>query len=460
MITKQEYTKRRSIFLHKMKNNSVAVLFSGTPIKASADECYPFEVNRNFYYLTGIQQAESMLVFVKSAGNVNIYLFIEEVDPYRVKWTGKMLSFAEASEISGVKDILPTKHFQAKLQLFLDGQRNAYGRIENIYLDLESGLYIANEKTTKDYAFELSRKYPGLVCLDAYKMIVEERMIKSSAEIEEIRQSIQVTQLGLEAIMKKLKPGLYEYQISSLFRYTVANFNHSGLAFPTICAGGENATILHYPTPDGLLKANTLLLLDLGAEKNLYRADISRTYPVSGTFKGREKEIYEMVLHCNKAVANFVRPGITLADVHNFSFEFLKSELISRGYISAETIRKEADKEIEARELIAPLTEAEKEDIYKGKMHDAVYKYYYHNVTHHLGLDTHDASFRDMKFEPGMVITDEPGLYFAEYGIGVRIEDDLLVLENGAEVLSKDIIKEIEDIEHFMQGSKKETKHE
>lgn len=456
MISKQEYTKRRSIFLHKLKNNSVAVLFSGTPIKASADESYPFEVNRNFYYLTGIRQADSMLVFVKSAGNVNIYLFIEEVDPQRVKWTGKMLTTSEATEISGIKDILPAKHFQAKLGLFLDGQRNAYGRIENLYLDLESGLFVTSEKTTKDIAFDLTRKYPGIACHDAYRMIVEERMIKSSAEIEEIRQSIQVTRLGLEAIMKKLKAGLYEYQISSLFQYTVADFNHSGLAFPTIAAGGENATILHYPTPDAILKANTLLLLDLGAEKDLYRADISRTYPVSGVYKGKAKEIYEMVLRCNKAVANYARPGITLADLHNFSFEFLKSELISRGFISIETLRKEADLEIETRSVMLPLTDNEKEEIYKQKVHDAVFKYYYHNVTHHLGLDTHDASFRDMKLEPGMVITDEPGLYFQEYGIGVRIEDDLLITEEGAEVLSKDIIKEIEDIEAFMSKGKKE----
>ncbi len=450
MISKQDYIKRRSTFFHKMKNNSVAILFSGSLIKSSADQTYPFEVNRNFYYLTGINQANSMLVMLKTVGNVNTFLFIDEVDPTRVKWTGKMLFPHEASELSGVKDILLTKHFESKIGLILDGQKNAYGRVETVYLDLESGLFISQDKTTKDWAFEITKNHPGLNCLDAYKMIVEERMIKSEAEIAEIRETINTTRIGLEAVMKNLKPGIYEYQISSLFAYTIQDYNNSGLSFPTIAAGGENAVILHYPTPTQMLKPNTLLLLDLGAEKNLYRADITRTYPVSGVYQGKMKEIYDMVLRCNKAVATYIRPGITLADVQGFAFEFLKSELISHGYISVDKVQKQANDEIAAREIMTPLSDIEKDEIYKKKLYDAVFTYYYHNVSHHLGLDTHDASFRDMKLEPGMVITDEPGLYFEEYGIGVRIEDDVLVTENGSEVLSKDIIKEIKDIEAFM----------
>ena len=450
MITNQEYAYRRHLFLEKMKNNSVAILYSGTLLKASADQTFPFEVNRNFYYLTGIRQPDSMLVLVKVAGNTNVFLFIDEVDPNRVKWTGKMLSTLEASEISGIKDVLYTKHFESRIELLLDGQKNAYGRIENLYLDLETGLFVTREKTTKDIAFEMSKKYFGLNVEDAYPLVVKLRMIKSKAEIEEIRNSIKVTKLGLEAILKRLKPGLYEYQLASLFQYVIADHNNSGLAFETIAAGGENAVILHYPNPNSLLKENTLLLLDLGAEKNLYRADISRTYPVSGKFNGRHKEIYEMVLRCNVAVANFVRPGITLGDVQKFAFEFLKTELVGHDYVNLDKVKEDAKNEILNRELIAPLSEEEKQNIYKQKEHEAVFRYYYHNVGHHLGLDTHDASFRDMKLEPGMVITDEPGLYFAEYGIGVRIEDDLLITENGCEVLSKEIIKEVKDIEAFM----------
>ncbi len=450
MITNQEYSKRRELFLEKMKNNSVAILYSGTLMKASADQTHPFEVNRNFYYLTGIRQPDSMLIMVKIAGNTNTFLFIDEVDPNRVKWTGKMLSVSDANEISGIKDVLFTKHFESKVELLLDCQKNAYGRIENIYLDLENGLFVTREKTTKDIAFEMSKRYFGLSVEDAYPLIVTLRMIKSNAEIEEIRNSIKVTKIGLETILRNLKPGLYEYQISSLFAYTVADYNNSGLAFDTIAAGGENAVILHYPNPNSLLKNDTLLLLDLGAEKNLYRADISRTYPVSGKYNDRQKEIYEMVLRCNKAVSNFIRPGITLGDIQKFAFEFLKTELIGHGYINNEKILEAANNEIINRELVSPLSDEEKDKIRKQMEHDAVFKYYYHNVGHHLGLDTHDASFRDMKLEPGMVITDEPGLYFAEYGIGVRIEDDILVTEDGCEVLSKDIIKEVKDIEKFM----------
>ena len=450
MITSSEYAYRRHLFLEKMKNNSVAVLFSGTLMKATADQTHPFEVNRNFYYLTGITQPDSMLMIVKTSGNVNTFLFIDEVDPNRVKWTGKMLSVEEAIEISGIKDILFTKHFDGKVALLLDGQRNAYGRIENLYIDLETGLFVKSDKTTKEVAYEWSKKYFGLNCIDAYPLIVEQRMIKSHAEIEEIRNSIAVTKLGLENIMKKIQPGLYEYQIASAFQYAIANYNNSGLAFETIAASGENAVVLHYVNGTSLLKENDLILLDLGAEKNLYRADISRTYPVSGKFSGLHKQIYEMVLRCNIAVSKFVRPGITLGDVQNFAFEFLKTELIANEFISRDKINTDAENEILIRELREKLTEEQKQAIRKQKEHEAVFRYYYHNVGHHLGLDTHDASFRDMKLAPGMVITDEPGLYFAEHGIGVRIEDDLLITESGCEVLSKDIIKEVKDIEMFM----------
>lgn len=450
MITKQEYSKRRACFFQKMANNSVAVLFAGSLMKSSADQTHPFEVNRNFYYLTGITQPDSILMMIKIAGACNTYLFVEEVNPDRIKWTGKMITPQEATAISGINDVLATKHFEQKIALALDSQKNAYGHIENVYLDLESGLFVSPEKTTKDLAFEWNKKYPGINYQDAYRMIVIERMIKSDAEIAEIRSTIHTTRLGLEAIMKKMKPGLYEYQISALFSYTIMNHNHSGLSFPTIAAGGSNAVILHYPTPNDLLKEDTLLLLDLGAEKDLYRADISRTYPVSGVYKGRAKEIYEMVLRCNKAVANYIRPGITLADVQGFAFEFLKSELISHGYISMDAIQRETKQEIANREVMETLSAEEKDKIYKEKLHAAVYRYYYHNVSHHLGLDVHDASFRDMKLEPGMVITDEPGLYFAEYGIGIRIEDDILVTEDGSEVLSSEIIKDVDAIEAFM----------
>ena len=259
--------------------------------------------------------------------------------------------------------------------------------------------------------------YPYLQFKDIYRDIMLLRMVKSASEVEEFKGAVDKTNMGLKNIMKALKPGLFEYQLSALFYYTIQDYDKSELAFPTISSGGVNATCLHYTTSLEKIKDGDLVQLDLGAKNNGYCADISRVYPANGKFSPMQKLIYEIVLGCNKMVINTIKPGITIRELQEKVIEYLANHCLEAGLIK------------------------NKEDIKQ---------YYFHNVSHHIGLDTHDISDREIPLQAGNIISDEPGLYFKELGIGVRIEDDILVTEDGCYCLSGNIIKEVSDIEKAM----------
>ena len=209
-----------------------------------------------------------------------------------------------------------------------------------------------------------------------------------------------------------------EYELADIFEFFGRSQNRSKLAFPTIIASGKNATCLHYPTQNCAVRSGELILFDLGYKSNGYCADISRTFPVDGTFTGNMKKVYEAVLNCNKAVIEYAHAGLTIADLQEYAKTFLKNECVRLELLDED---------------------------------DDIRKVYFHNISHHLGLDTHDASNREKPLEEGNVITVEPGLYFADLGIGVRIEDDVLIHESSCEVLSAGIPKEIEDIEKLFR---------
>ncbi|MBQ0009454.1 MAG: aminopeptidase P N-terminal domain-containing protein [Firmicutes bacterium] len=420
MIDANEYAKRRNEFFDLLDDNSVTILFAGVGKKKSGDENYDFVPNKNFYYLTGIRQENSILMLVKNDGEKMEYLFVDEKDEKIEKWTGYKLNHQEAKDISGISNVFVRTAFEGKiLAFFNDNERNSEP-ITKFYLDLENELKIGEMKSTQAYKKELEVVH-GLEVLDCHELIMGMRMIKSEAEIEMIREAIASTELGLKNALINLAPGKYEYNMRNIFNYTIYEDQDSDLAFPSIVAGGKNGVILHYPNQKDQLKDGDLVLFDVGAAKNYYCGDISRTYPVNGKFTDIQKVIYEIVLNCNKQTAAFMRPGITLKEANEFAKMFLANECFEKGLITS------------------------KEDI--GKVN-------YHSVSHHLGLDTHDGTDRISKLIPGNVVTCEPGLYFKDLGIGVRIEDDILITEDGSEVLSKDIIKEVKDIEKML-GSKK-----
>lgn len=417
MIKVEEFIARRSKLIEKMDDDSIALIFAGIPKVSSADESFPFIVNRNFLYLTNIYQEGSILVIKKSGGLVNDTLYIHEYNEIYEKWIGKRLTIEEAKAISAVNNILYLNQVESDLSIILKNSS-----IKKIYLDLDEEIKIKEHLTTLELKDIFKKVYPTIEIENIYDEIVSLRMVKSEAEIEEFKKAIYKTDLGLKAIIKKIKPGLKEYQLKSLFYYTIQDFDNSELSFPTIVSSGINATCLHYEEAKDEIKNNDLVLFDLGSRNNTYCADISRTYPANGKFTPLQKTIYEIVLNCNKMVIENAKEGVTIKELNNMVIEFLATNCLKAGLIN------------------------NKEEIEK---------YYFHSISHHIGLDTHDpvsSNDKSLKraeipLKEGNIISDEPGLYFKELGIGVRIEDDLLITKDGCINLSKDIIKEVEDIE-------------
>lgn len=417
MINANEYSSRRNKILDKLENNSLLILFAGQARKKSGDESFPFDINRNFFYLTGIEQENSVLLLVKCDGEIGEYLFIDEKNEKVEKWTGIKMTVEEAREISGIETVLMRSTFEGKIEAAFSNNMSHFGQIDQVYLDLEKELKIDECVSTIHYAEELKKKYQTKV-IDVNEMILKERMVKSPAEIDCIREAIETTDLGIRNALRVMQPGRYEYNLRNAFEYSIFEEYGTTLAFDTIIASGKNGVILHYPEAKDMLNDGELVLFDLGAAKSHYSADISRTFPINGKFNDLQKKIYEIVLECNKATINFIRPGITLVELNDFAKNFLAEECFAKGLISSK---------------------------------EEITRVYYHSVSHHLGLDTHDGTDRSSVLVPGNVVTVEPGLYFAEYNIGIRIEDDVLVTENGREVLSKDIIKEVSDIEKLLR---------
>ena len=416
MIDANEYALRRNRLFNQLDDNSVTVLFAGVGKKKSGDENYDFVVNKNFYYLTGIKQENSILLMIKTDEEKLTYLFIDEKDPRIEKWTGIKMTAKEAKKISGIENVNLRTTFEGKMLAFFDSNNEHQEPISKFYLDLEPELKIGEAKATTNYKKELEVMHKAEV-VDVNSLILKLRMVKSEAEVEMIKEAIASTDLALKHTLKEMKAGLHEYDLRNFFNYKIYEDEDSDLAFSSIVAAGKNGVILHYPQQKDVIKSGELVLFDVGGAKDFYCADISRTYPVSGKFSEIQRKIYEIVLNCNIQTAKFMRPGISLVEANDFAKNFLAAECVEKGLI------------------------ARKEDI--GEV-------YYHSVSHHLGLDTHDGGAKDEKLVPGNIVTCEPGLYFKDLGIGVRIEDDILITEDGSEVLSEGIIKSVEDIEKML----------
>jgi len=427
MINKEEYLARRRKLFSLMKEGSVLVSFGGVAKVSSADEFFRFEVNRNFYYLCGIDQEDCVLLLIKTDGEEREYLFVPPFDERKEKWYGKRLSLNQAKEISNVNNVLTINAFQGKLDSALNHSIQEFGLIENAYFDFDKEIKVADSSYVSDFIKTIQTAYPYISIIDLLPILTKMRLIKSEGEIAELRKAIEATAIGVKAVMAKVAPGVKEYELSDEFHRVINDENHyQGVSFPTIMASGIHCACLHYPTPLDTLDKG-FLLMDLGARNSHYCADVSRTVPVAGIFSEEEKKIYEIVLGCNKMVAHLARPGLTIKELQEATVEYLASECLAAGIIS------------------------KKEDITD---------IYFHNVSHFIGLDTHDPyvdpnglSYKDVPLEAGMVISDEPGLYLAERALGVRIEDDLLITERGCEVLTSSIIKETSDIVRFFKKS-------
>lgn len=411
-MNKDFYINTRKKIIDRIEDNSLFVLFSGTAPHKSADAYYDFIVNKNFFYMVGIEREKFILLIEKKNGETKEILFIDKVSPLEEKWTGFRMKEEEARSISGIENIRPVNEFYDYLNhIFFNGN------FTNMYLDLERGKWDAEETKALSLAKSIREKYPHIKIYNSYNIISKSRMIKTEEEIEMIRKAIEITKHGINRMMQNSKPGMMEYQLEAYFDFELKTLGAKRHAFNTIAASGKNAIVLHYGENNCPMNDGELILFDLGAEYNNYCADISRTFPVNGRFTERQRVIYNIVLKSQLETIKAVKPGLPFKELNNVTKRVLIEECKKIGLI--------------------------KED-------EEISKYYYHGVSHYLGLDTHDVGDREAVLEPGMVLTIEPGLYIEEEGIGIRIEDNVVVTEDGCENLSKDIIKTVEEIEAFM----------
>lgn len=403
-MDKNFYVKSREKVAKLLPDNSMMILFAGCDIRESEDQSYEFCINRNFYYLTGVNEQNDILVMIKENELLHNIMFINKYDELFAKWNGRKMFAEEVSELSGISDIRYLDEFED----FLNNNKEKY----SLYMDIKPNLFTEPLGEEQKLLTKLNAEVN-----DCHEIIAQCRMVKQPEEIEVMKKAISVTNKGIEALMQNIKPGLYEYQVESYFDQQIKFNGASGIAFKTIAASGVNGCILHYHTNNTLIKDDELVLFDLGAEYDLYKSDITRTIPANGKFTPRQKLIYNIVLNGQKLVFEHIKPGISPMELNNILIKYFQVELKKIGLI-------EKDEDVK--------------------------KYYFHGVSHHLGLDTHDVGGRGAKLTPGCVITVEPGLYISEEGIGIRIEDDALVTEDGCINLSSEIIKEVNDIEEYM----------
>lgn len=406
------FENNRKKLIESMKENSLLILFAGSAPYRSADQVYKFTPNRNFYYLTGIDEPNVIVTILKTEKEAIETVYVEREDELMAKWVGRAISKDEASEISGIKSTKYLDEFDSTISSYIDKRG-----ISKIYLDLERQSINIPSTKAQDMANTLRVKYPHLKIKNIFHNIAKLRMVKNDREVELIQKAIGITKEGILAMAKNLTPGMKEYEVEAYFDFKIKSLGASAHAFSTICAAGKNATVLHYEDNNQEAKDGDLILFDLGAEYDYYCSDISRTIPINGKFTDRQKQIYQIVLNAMKEVEKNTKPGLTLADLNNIA-----KKALAKGCMEIGLIEKEEE----------------------------IGKYYFHSVGHSLGLDTHDVWIVDSKLEEGAVITNEPGLYIEEEGIGIRLEDDLLVTKDGCINLSKDIPVEIEDIEALM----------
>lgn len=416
-MTERFFIDNRRKLAARLEEGSAAVLFAGKAPLKRGDEYYPFSPDRNFYYVTGVERENCVFLMAKVAGGLQETLFIPRDNGILAKWVGANMTTEEAEEISGMTDIRPIDAFADDF-----AQMVFRNNITKIYLDLEHREWDDVLTPALRFAKELREKYPAMAVGDLYPIFGDLRLIKEPYELEKMRKAMDITRMGVEAMMANARPGMMEYEIEAHFDFTLMQHGAREKAFQTIAAAGERGTILHYTKNNGKTKDGDLLLVDCGAQVDWYNGDISRTFPVNGKFTERQKLIYNIVLEGQQKVIDAIRPGQPFSRLN---------EILKEHYL-------EALKEIGLVETMADVA-----------------KYYYHGVSHYLGAETHDIGrYTERVLQPGMVLTVEPGLYIEEWGIGIRIEDDALVTEDGCEIMTKDMIKTVEEIEAFMAKGK------
>jgi len=426
-IDRQLFIKNRQKFTAKMQGNSLAIFNSNDIYPISADSTLPFAQHRDIFYLSGVNQEESILVLFPDAPKPEHreMLFLKETNARIAVWEGVKLTKEQAFETSGIKSVFWLQEFE---KVFFEVMTQA----QAVYLNTNEH-YRANVETeTREARFVkwCQEKYPAHTYLRSQPILQRLRSVKEAEEIALIQQACNITEKGFRRILKFTKPGVMEYEVEAEFTHEFLRNRADGFAYTPIIASGYNACVLHYIENNQECKDGDVMLLDVGAAYAQYASDMTRCVPVSGTFTARQADVYNAVLRVKKAAAKMLVPGTIWADYHVEVGKIMTQELIGLGLLTQDDVKNED-----------PAWPAYK-------------KYFMHGTSHHMGLDTHDYGILTEPMQAGMVFTVEPGIYIPEENLGIRIEDDYVIQEQGEPLnLMANIPIEIEEIEALMKSS-------
>jgi Xaa-Pro aminopeptidase len=419
-LSSTHYSNNRKRFASRMEEKGLAIFTSNDIYPTSADGTLPFKQHSDIFYLTGVDQEETMLILFPDATNPahREMLFVRETNDHIAVWEGAKLNKAQAKDRTGVTTIYWTSEFEKILHTVI-------GEVACVYLNSNEHSRATIEVETREMRLSkwFREKYPHHTIDRSAPIMHALRAVKDEEEIAQIQKAVDITRNGLLRVMKMIRPGVLEYVIEAEFAHEFLSSGSRGFGYTPIIASGESACVLHYIDNDKPCKDGDVILLDVGAEYGNYSADMTRCLPVSGKFTQRQKDVYNAVLSVMKQATAYLKPGVIMSEYHVAVGEMMTAELLKLNLISEEDVKNQ------------------------NPSWPAYKKYFMHGTSHFLGLDVHDVGNWNKPIEVGNVFTVEPGIYIPEENLGIRLENNIVITENGSRDLFANFPLEVEEIE-------------
>ena len=414
------FVANRKKLKNKLAKNTLAIFNSNDIMPTNADGTMPFRQNNDLFWLSGVDQEESVLVVYPDNNDEKEILFLKETNEHIAIWEGAKLSKDEALNVSGISTVYWLSEMEEKLNELISN-------CDGVYLNKNIHSRSTSDVETRDDRFRkmFSKKHKKEI-LEVAPIMHELRSIKSEEEISLLQKACNITERGVRRILPFIKPGVMEYEIEAELMHEFLRNRSNGFAYQPIIGSGRDSCVLHYIDNNKECKDGDILLMDFGAEYANYASDLTRTVPVNGRFSARQKDVYNSVLYVMKEATKMLRPGTMFKEYNSEIGRIMESELINLGLLDKHDVQKQDPKK----------------PLYK--------KYFMHGTSHYLGLDVHDVGNFDWPMKEGMVFTCEPGIYILEEELGIRLENDILITADGPKDLMKNIPIETEEIEELM----------
>jgi Xaa-Pro aminopeptidase len=424
-LSKELYIKNRSKFASLLPPKSIAVFTSNDIMPTSADGSMPFKQASDIFYLSGVDQEETILVVFPDSLHEKHkeILFVRETNAEIAIWEGSKLTKESAFAVSGIRTVYWTDQFEKILHALIS-------EAQHVFLNSNEHTRASSEVETREMRLSkwMRKKYPHYRYERSAPIMHRIRSVKEAEEIAQMQRACDITKSGLERVLKFIKPGVMEYEIEAEFAHEFLRQGSRGFAYTPIIASGFNACVLHYIENEAQCQAGDVLLMDVGAEYGNYASDMTRCVPVSGRFTSRQKDVYNGVLSVMKGAMGLLKPGVFMHEYHAQVGELMTRELLNLGLIDQHDVAKQ------------------------NPDWPAYKKYFMHGTSHFLGIDVHDVGLWNEPIQAGHVFTVEPGIYIREENLGIRLENDIVIQENGFKDLMGHIPLEAEEIEDLMNG--------